>query len=65
VFKAKPADRVLLVSDSVKGVMHRKGVLQGSKTLLPQAVGMLREMGIPEEVIVQAGRENPKRYLGP
>jgi N-acetylglucosamine-6-phosphate deacetylase len=63
VFKAKPADRVLLVSDSIKGAMYRNGVLQGSRTLLPQAAGRLREMGIPEKVIVQAGRENPRRYL--
>jgi N-acetylglucosamine-6-phosphate deacetylase len=63
VFRVKPADRVVLVSDAIKGRMYKEGVLQGSKTLLPRAAGRLLDMGIPEGLIIQAGRENPKRYL--
>jgi N-acetylglucosamine-6-phosphate deacetylase len=63
VFGIKPIDRVLLVSDSVKGPMHKGGVLQGGGIPLPEAAGMLREMGISERAIRLAGCVNPKRYL--
>jgi N-acetylglucosamine-6-phosphate deacetylase len=63
VFRAKRPERIMLVSDSVKGPMYRKGVLQGSGTLLPGAAGLLKGMGVPERAIRLAGRINPLRYL--
>jgi N-acetylglucosamine-6-phosphate deacetylase len=64
VFDVKQKDRIILVSDSVTGPMRRKGVLQGSKTGLSEAVKILNEIGIPKKLIIKAARENPEKYLG-
>jgi N-acetylglucosamine-6-phosphate deacetylase len=64
VFRVKRGDRILLVSDSVKGPMYRGGVLQGSRMSLPEAAAVLREIGIPGATVLKAGMRNPLRYLG-
>jgi N-acetylglucosamine-6-phosphate deacetylase len=63
VFKMKRKDRIILVSDSIKGAMYKKGVLQGSKITIPEALAFLRKLGIPEGWLIKAGRDNPKKYL--
>jgi N-acetylglucosamine-6-phosphate deacetylase len=64
IFKVKSNDRIILVSDSIKGPIWSKGVLQGSKTGIAEAVKMLEEIGISKKQIMKAARENPERYLG-
>jgi N-acetylglucosamine-6-phosphate deacetylase len=64
IFNVKSKDRIVLVSDSVTGPMRRKGVLQGGKTGLSEAVKFLKDIGIPKKWIVKAAKENPERYLG-
>jgi N-acetylglucosamine-6-phosphate deacetylase len=64
VFRLKPKDKILLVSDSIKGPMYKDGVLQGSKMMLSRAVHTLRLTSIDPRVIRQAGGDNPKVYLG-
>ena len=64
VFKLKPLERILFVSDSVKGPMFRNGVLQGSKIMLPHAAHALGRAGIEPAAIQLALAENPKAYLG-
>jgi N-acetylglucosamine-6-phosphate deacetylase len=64
IFNAKRAERIIVVSDRVKGPMYRGGVLQGSETGLPEAVGVLKNLGLPESGIALAVSENPRRYFG-
>jgi N-acetylglucosamine-6-phosphate deacetylase len=70
IFARKRLDRIILVSDSVKGrqtgkgaVYNRQGVLAGSATPLGGVVGILRSVGIPDAEIVAASTDNPARYL--
>lgn len=63
VFRVKRKDRIVLVSDSVKGPMYRRGVLQGSKLRLPESLKVLKELGIPEQWAARAAVENPRRFL--
>jgi N-acetylglucosamine-6-phosphate deacetylase len=63
IFGIKRRERIILVSDSVKGPMRRKGVLQGGKTGLRDASRALGRMGIPQRSIKMATGENPRRYL--
>ena len=64
VFKLKPHERILFVSDSIKGPMYRDGVLQGSKLMLSSAAHALGRAGIEPAAIRLALAENPKAYLG-
>lgn len=64
IFTAKRAERIIVVSDRIKGPMYRGGVLQGSETGLPEAVGVLRNIGVSDSRITLAVAENPRRYLG-
>ena len=64
VFKLKPLERILFVSDSIKGPMYRNGVLQGSKLMLSRAAHALGRAGIEPAAIRLALAENPKAYLG-
>ncbi|MCK4910610.1 MAG: amidohydrolase family protein [Thermodesulfovibrionales bacterium] len=64
VFKLKPLERILLVSDSVKGPMYRDGVLQGSKIMLSRAAHALGRSSIEPAAIQRALSDNPKKYLG-
>jgi N-acetylglucosamine-6-phosphate deacetylase len=64
VFRVKRPERILLVSDSIKGPMYRGKVLQGSTKLLPEAFSVLEQAGVARRRIALASRENPRRYLG-
>jgi N-acetylglucosamine-6-phosphate deacetylase len=63
VFSVKRKDRILLVSDSVKGPMRKGGVLRGAKALLPEGMDRLRGLGVPEKWITKAAVDNPRRYI--
>lgn len=64
IFKCKPPERIILVSDSVKGPMRVSGVLQGGQAALGGAYGVLSGIGIAKRNIRMACRDNPRRYLG-
>jgi N-acetylglucosamine-6-phosphate deacetylase len=70
IFRLKRMDRILLVSDSVKGpgrggrpFRDREGRLTGSSIALSEAVAVLRRACIPEDLIFKAATENPAAYL--
>ena len=68
IFSGKRPGRIVLVSDSVKGVrgMHpfvKNGILAGSGITLRDACRVLREIGVPEAEIMDAAINNPGRYL--
>jgi N-acetylglucosamine-6-phosphate deacetylase len=71
VLDMKQADRILLVSDSVKGpgwgkgaVRGPGGVLQGSGVTLMDCVKNLVSLGVHQEWALQFASENPRKYLG-
>jgi N-acetylglucosamine-6-phosphate deacetylase len=71
IFRIKRLDRIILVSDSVKGVkdsmgrIYKKpGVLAGSSINLADAVKNVKQIGITEAVVLETAIDNPKRYLG-
>ncbi len=71
VLDMKPPDKIILISDSVKGpgwgsgpIRGPGGVLQGSGVTLADCVKNLAALGIPLERAVQFASENPRRYLG-
>ncbi|MEF9437647.1 MAG: hypothetical protein L0922_02455 [Candidatus Mariimomonas ferrooxydans] len=70
IFKVKKLDRIILVSDSVKGAKGRKGpiylkpgVIAGSAITLSGAVQNIIDIGIPKTIALETSIENPKRYL--
>lgn len=63
IFRIKNKNRVILVSDSIKGAMYKKGLLQGGNISISQAGKILKKAGIPEAWIIRAARDNPERYL--
>jgi len=70
IFKVKRLDRIILVSDSVKGAKGRKGpiylksgVIAGSAITLSDAVKNIIDIGIPKAIALETSIENPKRYL--
>ncbi|MBI5195374.1 MAG: amidohydrolase family protein [Nitrospirae bacterium] len=70
IFKIKPHDRILLVSDSIKGAKDKKGaiytkngVLAGSSISLADAVRNLKNLGIPEAEALKSAVKTPKKYL--
>jgi N-acetylglucosamine-6-phosphate deacetylase len=71
LFDMKPTDRILLVSDSVKGpgwgsgpIRGAGGVLLGSGICLADAVRNLVTLGVPQERALQFASDNPRKYLG-
>lgn len=76
LFNCKRLDRIMLVTDSVKGRISRSkkynvsavfndcGVLAGSGITLADAVSVLSRLGIPEAEIEEAATDNPSRYIG-
>jgi N-acetylglucosamine-6-phosphate deacetylase len=71
IFSTKSPERIILVSDSVKGrktgkgaVYSRRGVLAGSATGISGAVRKLKSLGIPDAVIRKTSSDNPAQYLG-
>ncbi len=68
IFNRKRLDRIILVSDSVKGTKGsnpavNKGILAGSGITLLDSYKVLKGIGVPEAEIVEAATDNPKRYL--
>jgi N-acetylglucosamine-6-phosphate deacetylase len=70
LFRIKSHDRIILVSDSVKGtfkggtpLFKGKGFLAGSGMTLSDSVGVLEKIGIHGDAIMKAGMLNPERYL--
>lgn len=71
IFSRKRLDRIILVSDSVRGrktgkgaVYNKQGVLAGSATPLGGVVGILKSVGVPDAEIIAASTDNPARYIG-
>jgi N-acetylglucosamine-6-phosphate deacetylase len=71
VLDMKQPDRILLVSDSVKGPGWGKGairgpggVLEGSGVTLMDCVKNLVGLGVHQEWALQFATENPRKYLG-
>jgi N-acetylglucosamine-6-phosphate deacetylase len=71
IFRTKNPDRIILVSDSVKGrktgkraVYNEDGTLSGSAITLSGAVRNLISLGIPGADITRASVHNPAKYLG-
>ncbi|MDH4162148.1 MAG: amidohydrolase family protein [Nitrospirota bacterium] len=70
ILDMKQTDRIILVSDSVKGPGWGKGairgpggVLEGSGVTLMQCVRNLVSLGVQQEWAIQFATENPRRYL--
>jgi N-acetylglucosamine-6-phosphate deacetylase len=70
IFNCKRLDKIIIVSDSVKGqktaegVVHDKGVLAGSGLTIDGAVKRLQRIGISDAEIIKASTDNPLRYIG-
>lgn len=71
IFDMKSPDKIILVSDSVKGpgwgggaVRGPGGILMGSGIALADAVKNLIALGVPQERAVQFASDNPRKYLG-
>lgn len=70
IFSLKRHDRIMLVSDSVKGaqdnrkaVYTSKGILAGSSITIRKSAELLKNLGIPIKEILAAAVKNPARYL--
>lgn len=63
VFRMKPAERILAVSDSVRGPHMKGDVLQGSAITLKDGYERMIGMGISQRAASMATRTNPVRYL--
>ncbi|MGC2061983.1 MAG: amidohydrolase family protein [Thermodesulfovibrionales bacterium] len=76
IFNRKRLDRIMLVTDSVKGritrsnkynvsaIFNEQGVLAGSGITLADSAPLLSELGIPDAEIAEAAADNPARYIG-
>ena len=71
LFEMKSPDKIVLISDSVKGpgwgngpIRGAGGVLLGSGISLKDAVKNLVSLGVPPERALQFASDNPMRYLG-
>lgn len=70
IFGLKRLDRIILISDSVKGrkgkngAVCRKGTLAGGAIVIREAAPVLRRAGVPNAGIIEASTDNPLRYLG-
>lgn len=70
IFNCKRPDKIIIVSDSVKGqksakgVVYDKGVIAGSGIAISGAVKRLQLIGLPETKIIKASIDNPLRYIG-
>lgn len=68
IFNRKCLDRIIIVSDSVKGAKRtyptvKKGILAGSGITLLDSFRVLKNIGVPEPQIDKTAIDNPKRYL--
>ena len=71
LFDMKSPDRIILISDSVKGpgwgrgpIRGPGGTLMGSGIALAGAVKNLAILGVPQERALQFASDNPRKYLG-
>jgi N-acetylglucosamine-6-phosphate deacetylase len=71
LFDMKSPDKILLISDSVKGpgwgsgpIRGAGGILLGSGISLSDAVKNLISLGVPSERALQFASDNPMTYLG-
>ncbi len=70
IFNHKRLDKLIIVSDSVKGqrtakgVIYEQGVLAGSVLTIDTVVKRLQRIGIPDAEIIEASTDNPLRYIG-
>jgi N-acetylglucosamine-6-phosphate deacetylase len=70
LFNRKRLDRLIIVSDSVRGqrsargVVYHQGVLAGSALTIHGVVKRLQRIGIPDAEIIEASTDNPLRYIG-
>jgi N-acetylglucosamine-6-phosphate deacetylase len=71
LLEMKPPEKILLISDSVKGpgwgngpIRSAGGTLQGSGVPLAEGVKNLIEHGVPPERAFQFASDNPLKYLG-
>lgn len=70
IFRLKRHDRIIIVSDSVKGrktargVIYYNGILAGSGLTISGAVKRLRNIGLRDAAITRAAADNSLRYLG-
>jgi N-acetylglucosamine-6-phosphate deacetylase len=71
LFEMKSQDRIILISDSVKGpgwgsgaIRGPGGTLMGSGIALADAVTNLVALGVPSERALRFASDNPRRYLG-
>jgi N-acetylglucosamine-6-phosphate deacetylase len=67
IFAVKRPERIILVSDSVKGgggrPVRKKGLLMGGGVALAGCEEVLKGAGISKKAMLLAGRENPLRYI--
>ena len=70
ILSAKRIDRIILVSDSVRGAKpggsprySTGGILEGSGGVIADSVRLLRVMGVPADGIAKIGGRNPLRLL--
>jgi len=71
LFEMKAPDKILLVSDSVKGpgwgsgpIRGAGGMLLGSGVALSDEVRNLVTLGVPQERALMFASDNPRKYLG-
>jgi N-acetylglucosamine-6-phosphate deacetylase len=71
LFEMKPSDKIILVSDSVKGpgwgsgpIRGPGGTLMGSGITLSDAMKNLISLGTPLERVLLFASHNPRKYLG-
>ena len=74
IFSAKKLDRIIIVSDSVKGthtggivrrVSNATGTLLGGSMVVTESAAHVAGMGIDRETAERCITENPERYLSP
>ncbi len=70
IFSVKPANRIIIISDAVKGrrsgkkaVYLKDGTIAGSCITLPESIDLLIENGFDPETVRMAASSNPLRYI--
>ena len=71
LFDMKPSDKIILISDSIKGsgwgsgaIGGPGGKLMGSGVVLADAIKNLISLGVPPDRALQFASSNPRKYLG-
>jgi N-acetylglucosamine-6-phosphate deacetylase len=71
LFDMKSTDKIILISDSVKGpgwgsgpIRGPGGTLMGSGIVLADAMKNLISLGVPPDRAIQFASNNPRKYLG-